>query len=119
MQKPLNNSIPSVLAFSTLLFIASCFRVEPEIVETVEVKTVEVAPPKPIVPTPDPLQLRETQWIVITPENIDQSFESVEGEKVFFALTVDGYEALALNISDIRALIQQQQAIIAIYEDSF
>ena len=34
----------------------------------------------------------------------------------FFALTDEGYEALGLNFSDIRALVQQQKAIIGSYE---
>jgi len=56
---------------------------------------------------------------VITPENIETVFENIKGEKVLFALTTDGYEAISLNISDIRSLISQQQSIIAIYENSF
>jgi hypothetical protein len=33
-----------------------------------------------------------------------------------YALTGEGYGNLSLNFSDIRALVQQQQAIIAAYE---
>lgn len=103
----------------TLLLLASCGEKEVQTVETVQVRTVEVKPPKPIVPPIDELNLRDVQWIVVTPENVEQVFSSIEGDKVFFALTADGYESLALNISDIRALIDQQQSIIAIYEKSF
>jgi len=100
------------------LFLASCgTTVEP--VQSVEVRTVEVKPPKPIVPTPDQLALRSFEWVVITPDNIDEVFNGVKDEKVLFAVTTDGYEAIALNLSDVRALIQQQKEIIAIYENSF
>jgi hypothetical protein len=36
-----------------------------------------------------------------------------------FVLTGEGYENLGLNISDIRALVQQQQAIIIAYENYY
>jgi len=36
-----------------------------------------------------------------------------------FVLTGDGYSNLGLNISDIRALVQQQQAIIIAYENYY
>lgn len=36
-----------------------------------------------------------------------------------FVLTGDGYENLGLNFSDIRALVQQQQAIIMAYENYY
>ena len=102
----------------TLLFLASCgTTVEP--VQSVEVRTVQVKPPKPIVPTPDQLDLRTFEWIVITPDNVDEVFNGIQGEKVLFAVTAGGYEAIALNLSDVRALIQQQKEIIAIYENSF
>lgn len=118
MQKLLNNSILSVLFFMTLLFLASCGTTV-ETVESVEVRTVQVKPPKPIVPTPDQLELREFKWIIVTPENIEEVFNNMRGEKVLFALTTSGYEAVSLNLSDVRALIQQQKEIIAIYENSF
>jgi hypothetical protein len=41
------------------------------------------------------------------------------GEAVLFAITADGYEALALNLSDVRSMIQQQQKVIAVYQDSY
>jgi len=34
-------------------------------------------------------------------------------------LTGEGYENLGLNFSDIRALVQQQQAIIVAYENYY
>jgi hypothetical protein len=36
-----------------------------------------------------------------------------------FVLTGDGYSNLGLNFSDIRALVQQQQAIIVAYEEYY
>jgi len=63
--------------------------------------------------------MRRLEWIVINENNIDQVMERMKAEGkafAFYALTGDGYAALGLNFSDIRALVQQQQAIIAAYE---
>ena len=79
-------------------------------------ETQIVKPPKPSVPNPDELNLRDFEFIVITPENVEEVFANMRGDKALFALTSKGYENIALNLSDIRSLIQQQKAIIAIYE---
>lgn len=57
--------------------------------------------------------------MIITPENFEEAIAKIEknGRPVaFFALTDKGYENLGLNLSDLRAYIQQQQAIIAAYK---
>jgi hypothetical protein len=79
-------------------------------------ETQIVKPPRPMVPTPDELNLRKFEFIGITPENVDEVFANMKGDKALFALTSKGYENIALNLSDIRALIQQQKGIIAIYD---
>lgn len=79
-------------------------------------ETQIVRSPKPSVQTPDELNLRDFEFVIITPENIDEVFANIKGDTVLFAVTTQGYENIALNLSDIRALIQQQKAIIAIYD---
>lgn len=79
-------------------------------------ETQLVKPPKPNVPKADELNLRDFEFVVITPDNIEEVFANIRGDKVLFAVTAKGYENIALNLSDIRSLIQQQKAIIAIYE---
>ena len=89
----------------------------PDIVIT---KYVEVPRPAPIVPPVDQLELKGLKWVVITPSNIDSKFEEIKnGEIVFFALTSEGYEDLSINLSNIRAIIEQHQEIIAVYENSY
>jgi len=63
--------------------------------------------------------MKKVEWIVINEANVDQVIAKLQTEgKAFalYALTGDGYGNLSLNFSDIRALVQQQQAIIAAYE---
>jgi hypothetical protein len=109
------------LVLSTAIFLVACSSPEKiEQVRPIEVRTVEIQRPAPIVPSVDQLRLRNIEWIIVTPDNIEESFARIQsGELVLFALTVQGYENIALNLSDIRAMIAQQQRIIAIYQSQF
>ena len=63
--------------------------------------------------------MRNVEWIVLNENNVDAVIAKLNsGGKAFarYALTGEGYGNLGLNFSDIRALVQQQQAIIAAYE---
>jgi|TARA_A200000159_G_scaffold146234_1_gene152411 hypothetical protein len=82
-------------------------------------ETEYVTPPAPIVPTPDVLDLRDVEFVVVTADNIDEIFAEMKGDKVFFALTTDNYNKIALNLSDLRAYISQQKSIIILYENAF
>lgn len=85
----------------------------------VKIVTKETLPPKPILPETDLVKMKNVEWVIITPENADEIFSEMKpGEsKVLFAITADGYEKVSLNLSDVRALIEQQQAIISTYEN--
>ncbi len=66
--------------------------------------------------------MRSVEWVVINQDNIDEKIkELTQNEKplAMFVLTGDGYSNLGLNFSDIRALVQQQQAIIVAYEEYY
>lgn len=91
----------------------------PEPVDRVVVKTVETKRPAPIVPAVDPLKMRTVTWSVVTPDNIDAKFAALNGDKVLFALTADGYQNMALNLADVRASIQQYNQIIETYKKSY
>lgn len=80
-------------------------------------QTEYVTPPAPIVPKPDTLSLRDVEFIIVTPDNFEEVFANLKGDKVLFALTSKGYEDIALNLSDVRAYIQQQKRIIILYEN--
>ena len=109
------------LATLISIFLLSACASEPsvETLKPVEVRELQTPRPAPIVPSVDQIQLRDVKWIIITPENVDSVFDSLNGELVLFAVTTSGYESLALNLSDVRAMIQQQQKIIAIYKNSY
>lgn len=71
---------------------------------------------------PEPLRSREVKFVVITRENADAVFESLEQQgvdPVVFALTDDGYTQLSLTIAEIRTMLVSQRAIIAKYKDYY
>ena len=90
--------------------------------DPIEVSAEPVDKPELTLPDADEINLRDVEWRLITQDNVeDQIVEIQESGRpvVFFALTDEGYENLSLNISDIRALVQQQKAIIAAYRQYY
>ena len=84
---------------------------------TVSAKPIEQ--PKLVLPVSDQLFQRKIDWVIITPENVEEQFNKVKesGRSIaIFGVTDEGYQNLGLNLSDLRAYIQQQQAIVAAYE---
>ena len=74
------------------------------------------------IPLPDPLNLKPMQWVVITPANQEEVFAQLEADGVdaaVFALTPDGYQSLAITISELRTLIATQRMIIMQYKDYY
>jgi hypothetical protein len=67
------------------------------------------------------MTLNDVQWYVVTEENFAEFIEKYEKEHgkpwVFYATPVRSYEAMALNLAELRRYIQQQQAIIVYYEE--
>ena len=74
--------------------------------------------PKLILPQADELDLRDVEWVILVKDNWEEQWAKLEqsGDALaFFATTDSGYESLGLNYSDLRAFIEQQDAIIAAY----
>ena len=87
--------------------------------QKIEISSKPIDKPTLTLPPVDELNMRKVEWIVINEGNVDAVMERLKSEgKAFalYALTGEGYGNLGLNFSDIRALVQQQQAIIAAYE---
>lgn len=76
----------------------------------------------PIMPAPKPLTLNGVQWYVVTEENFADFIETYKKEHgdawVFYAISVRSYEAMALNMAELKRYIEQQQAIIVYYENA-
>jgi len=86
--------------------------------EVLKISTTPVARPTLLLPQADEVVARPVEWIVITPDNFEEKMSELaaSGEAVVvFGVTGTGYENLSLNLSDIRALVEQQQQIIIAY----
>lgn len=98
------NLIQSVLGFMTsLLLLSSCATKETEIKQEIPITLQE----------PDPLNLREVSWIVLSQDNAEQILQQ---ETVVFGLNTESYENLAKNTNDIRQYLSQQKNIINAYK---
>jgi hypothetical protein len=73
----------------------------------------------PTVARPKPLQLSDTRVFVVTKDNFEEfekEFTELYGDLAFVALSMKDYENLALNISELKRYINQQDEIIVYYE---
>ena len=120
MPKQLKILTKSALGFGLVLLLAGCSL--PTLPQQIQVSSKPVQRPQLILPPVDELNLRPVEWVIITENNLEEKLEQLRatGQPIaIFALTGDGYENLGLNFSDIRALVQQQQAIIIAYENYY
>ena len=115
MQKMKSVLTKSALGFGLVILLTACSQSP----QTIEISAKPIPKPELTLPAVDELNLKEVNWIVINEDNLDSVISTLaQSGKPFaiYGLTGDGYANLGLNFSDIRALVQQQQAIIAAYE---
>lgn len=98
------------------LALAACGDKLPQTPQTVEVKTIEVKKPAPIIPKSDRVSMKPVQWHVLTEQTKDKKFQE---RPVYFGLSEEDYKALSINISSLRAHSEQQKAAIDAYERYF
>lgn len=70
---------------------------------------------------PKGLSLADVDFFVVTAENYDEfkdRFTNENGQLVFVAMSVRGYEAMSLNMAELRRYILQQKEVIVYYEKS-
>lgn len=120
MQQAQTHSILSALGCGlVILLLSGCSVFGGPQPRPIEITAKPVPKPELVLPQTDELFFRSVEWIIITPENYQETFDrlSEKGSPlVLFGLTDNGYEALATNLSSLRAFVQQQQIIIAAYE---
>jgi hypothetical protein len=108
--------IPFLILSSLLL--SSCSLIpEKEIITKVEI----YKPTIDIVPRPEQLTLQDANIVVITEKNIKEVIERVknaQGSFVVYALDPKSFEALAINMEQIKLYIESQNKIILYYEKS-
>ena len=90
--------------------------------QTVEVKTVQIEKPKPIVPDVPTFESKKVEWVVVTPENVAEEFSKLSNggqTPVLVAVTETGYKNLVSNLTDLQSIVIKQKVVIAAYEQAF
>ena len=103
------------LILSSLLLSSCSLLPEKEVVTKVEI----FKPTIDIVDRPEQLSLTDANIVVITEKNIKEVIERVknaQGTFVVYALDPKSFEALAINMEQIKLYIEQQNKIILYYE---
>ena len=105
-----------------LLVVPACSRTPikevvtvPTVVETPEIE----APTINIVRRPDPVAMKDADIVVVTESNLEEVIERIkgtQGEFVLYAMTASSFEALALNLEQIKRFIEEQNEVILYYE---
>ena len=121
-EKPMNRHVGRgviVLVILLAAFVLSSCTSTPR---QIEISAKPIEKPKLVLPPADELRLKDLEWVVINEENAQEVWERLKKDKkdpVLIGLTDDGYEILAMNMSDIMKLLQQQTAIIAAYQNYY
>jgi len=111
----MKNSILIVLM--ALLTLTGCSSLK--VPQILKVNTAPIEKHSLKLPKVDQYDARSLEWIVLTPDNVDEVFAKLKANNidlVLFAVTDDGYQNLSLNMADIIKLVKQQKSIIAAYE---
>ena len=85
----------------------------------IEVKTIEVDRVIPTQMRPQPINLHDITWFVVTEQNFKDfkaRYTKQNGTFLFYAISVRDYETLALNMAEIKRYVDQQRQIIVYYE---
>jgi len=75
----------------------------------------------PIQKRPDAIIPRDVTFKVVTSENLEQFMEYIStttGAIVFYAMTVNDYERLSMNVADVKRYLLQQNELLIYYENA-
>lgn len=109
----------TLLAGAVILSLGGCSSFLPEVTKY---SSEPVERPLLILPESEITEMRGVDYIVVTEENVDEVWRELEASGkpiVLFALTHDGYEALALNNADIIRFLSEQRAVIIAYKEYY
>ena len=97
------------------MMACSCSLIPTKQIE-VTAKPLERTIVQPIMPRE--IDLKQPQWIAVTPENKDEQLariEQQEGELVFLAMTIPDYEVMAYNMQEIKRYITELKDVVVYY----
>lgn len=112
----------TTIALVGLLALAACATPDPEPTKPVVIQSEPIARPNLNLPNVDRYTARPVEWIIVTPENVDEVFAEMEArgeDPVLFGVNDEGYENIALNTQESLRVILQQQAVIDGYREYY
>lgn len=118
MMQPLKYFL--ILSVSLLLISCGTTKVvepEPEVIT----KTEYVYNRLEIGERPDPIKMKDVSFMVVSDENLEEFLEKVKrrtGETIFVAFRIRDYEALSVNMAELKRFIEQQKNLIVYYEET-
>lgn len=96
---------------------SSCSLIPTKQIE-VTAKPMERTIVQPVMPRE--IDLKEPQWIVVTPDNKEEQLariEEQEGELVFLAMTIPDYEVMAYNMQELKRYITELKDVVVYYRE--
>ena len=106
-----------LLAFLALLLLLACGPKEIPLEVSTEPVRLEIAQPA----KPRPVDLADVEFRVVTADTLDafiteQSKLQENDNPVFIAIGIKDYQALSLNLAELRRYIDQQNSVIVYYQ---
>jgi hypothetical protein len=103
-----------------IILISACGTPKKE--NITEIRTIPIDRQNLILPQITPINPRQVDWKIVTPENVNKIFEDMKNsnqEMVLIALTTTGYENISLNMAEIMRLLVEKDAIIVAYKNYY
>jgi hypothetical protein len=104
------------------LLLTACSTPAPEAIPKVVIQRTPIDRPALNLPPVDKFDATTVNWIIVTPENVDQIFAEISkngAPPVLFAVTATGYENVAVNTQSSLRIILQQRAQISGYRQYY
>lgn len=109
------------IALVALVALAACNTPE-ETTRPIVISSQPIDRPALNLPPVDEFNARPVEWVVVTPDNVDQVFADMQarGEApALFGVNEQGYENIAVNNQQALRVIMQQQAVIQGYREYY
>jgi len=107
-----------ILSAISILFLSGCASG----IDLIETKSTPVEREPLDLALAEPLELNDPGFIVVTPDNVDEVFKTLEergSDPVIIGLTDNGYEKLSIDFARIRQHINTQRNILLRYKEYY
>lgn len=109
-----------ILVAATLSITACSVFPKPPPVIAIDCPIVEYDDPTIEFVSPEPVEWIDMNIIILTPDTTDAEFDKLStDERVYFAVTDKGYEAMSMNFAELKRYIKDQKNIIIAYKTYF